>query len=64
MTKRNFYLIVLLFLFGFKGISQDKEESFKVITYNIWNGFDWGNDEDRRAKLCEWMNEQNPTIVG
>ncbi len=64
MTKRKFYLIVLLILLGFKGISQNKEESFKVITYNIWNGFDWGNDENRRAKLSEWMNEQNPTIVG
>ncbi len=64
MTKRKFYLIVLLILLGFKGISQNKEESFKVITYNIWNGFDWGNDEVRRAKLSEWMKEQNLTIVG
>ena len=51
-------------MFGFQGISQNKEESLKVITYNIWNGYDWGKDENRRAKLSEWMDEQNPTIVG
>ena len=51
-------------MFGFQGITQRKEEPIKVITYNIWNGFDWGKDEVRRAKLNEWMNEQNPTIVG
>jgi len=64
MNKRYLYLIVLLSLFDFKGIGQEKVETFKVITYNIWNGYDWGNDDDRRAKLSEWMNEQNPTIVG
>ncbi len=64
MNKRDFYLIVLLVLFSFKGISQEKKESLKVITYNIWNGYDWGNDEVRRANLVEWIKEQNPSIVG
>jgi endonuclease/exonuclease/phosphatase family metal-dependent hydrolase len=64
MKKIHIYFFVFLTLFGLKAIGQEKEESFKVITYNIWNGFDWGNDDNRRAKLSEWMNEQNPTIVG
>ena len=64
MREIHIYLFVLLTLFGFKGISQENEKSLKIITYNIWNGFDWGKDEGRRAKLSEWINEQNPSIVG
>ncbi len=64
MKKRNSYFIILLILFSFKGISQVKEEKLKVITYNIWNGYDWGNDEVRRANLVEWIKEQNPSVVG
>jgi len=38
-------------------------EPLKVITYNIWNGFDWGKDTLRRAKLQQWMKEQKPSVV-
>ena len=37
--------------------------SLKVITYNIWNGFDWGKDEERRQRVQEWMESQNPSIT-
>ena len=43
--------------------SSPQEETFKVITYNIWNGYDWGKDEDRRNRTNQWIAEQNPTIV-
>ena len=39
-------------------------EKIKVISYNIWNGFEWGEDEDRRAKLVSWVKDQEPSIVG
>jgi endonuclease/exonuclease/phosphatase family metal-dependent hydrolase len=39
-------------------------EPIKIISYNIWNGYDWGKDEERRARLVGWMKEQNPSIVG
>jgi endonuclease/exonuclease/phosphatase family metal-dependent hydrolase len=39
-------------------------ETLKIITYNIWNGFDFGKDEKRRAELVNWVNEQDPAIVG
>lgn len=44
-------------------ISQENPNDFKVITYNIWNGFDWGKDEERRTKLQHWMNAQKPDVV-
>lgn len=38
-------------------------ETLKVITYNIWNGFDWGKDKARRTKLQQWMKAQKADIV-
>lgn len=38
-------------------------DSLKVMTYNIWNGFDWGKDTLRRIKLQDWVNEQEPTVL-
>ncbi len=35
----------------------------KVITYNIWNGFDWGKDTDRKAKFINWINTKKPDVL-
>ena len=40
-----------------------QENNLKVLTYNIWNGYDWGKDEDRRSRVNTWIKEQNPSIV-
>lgn len=40
-----------------------QESKLKVITYNIWNGYDWGKDEDRRNRTTQWIADQNPSIV-
>ncbi len=37
--------------------------TLKVITYNIWNGFDWGKDINRKAKLVNWINTKKPDVV-
>jgi hypothetical protein len=34
-----------------------------VITYNIWNGFDWGKDDERRIALGSWLAAQNPDVA-
>ncbi|MFT4567719.1 MAG: hypothetical protein ACI9FN_002686, partial [Saprospiraceae bacterium] len=38
-------------------------DNLKVVTYNIWNGFDWGRDFERRSKVQIWMAQQKPDIV-
>jgi endonuclease/exonuclease/phosphatase family metal-dependent hydrolase len=43
--------------------SQAQENTLKVITYNIWNGYDWGEDEDRRNRVNAWIENQDPDIV-
>ena len=39
------------------------EKHLKVITYNIWNGYDWGKDFDRRNRTTQWIADQQPSIV-
>lgn len=59
---KAFSLFFLLFTFSFKGIAQDtNQQTLKVISYNIWNGFE--KDAARRARFVDWMNEQKPQIV-
>lgn len=57
-------LITLLVLLVLGIRSSGQECKLKVITYNIWNGFDFGKDENRREKLVEWVKSQNPEILG
>ncbi|MEN8118692.1 MAG: endonuclease/exonuclease/phosphatase family protein [Bacteroidota bacterium] len=57
-------VLVLILVLPILSHSQNRETAFKVVTYNIWNGFDWGKDDVRRAKLQHWMMEQEPDVVG
>jgi len=43
--------------------AQENKNLFKIITYNIWNGYDWGKDEVRRAEVAQWICKQEPSIV-
>lgn len=61
MNFRNiFWILVLLPLLM---VSQDKKSDFKIFTYNIWNGFDWGKDQERREKVQKWIQGQTPDVV-
>lgn len=59
---KRYTLLCLLILFG-NCFLLAQADSLVVITYNIWNGFDWGKDLDRRAQLANWMNTQSPDVV-
>jgi exodeoxyribonuclease III len=43
--------------------SQDGR-SFKVISYNILDGFDLGKDKKREAAMIQWLKEQNADVIG
>ena len=61
-TLKTLGLLLLFSLFALKGISQEKApNSIKVISYNIWNGFE--KDAARQTRFTEWMNRQKPDIV-
>jgi len=58
-------LLFTVFILGFSlsGFAQDEIKSLKVMTYNIWNGFDWGKDTARNENLIQWVKEQNPDVL-
>ena len=41
--------------------AQDKD--LKVITYNIWNGFDFRKDVDRKNGVIDWLIDQKPDVL-
>ncbi|MBN2651353.1 MAG: endonuclease/exonuclease/phosphatase family protein [Spirochaetales bacterium] len=52
----------LVFLFLLVGASVFAGE-FSVISYNVWNGLDYGKGETQRANLVQMMQEEAPDVV-
>jgi len=46
-----------------KYIENSKDKKFKVMSYNIWNGFDWGKDVDRQKKMISWIKSKKPDVI-
>jgi len=66
--KRNLFthklILILLFVFSFTPIiSQELQTDLKVMTYNIWNGFDWDKDTIRKENWIKWIREKNPDVL-
>lgn len=38
-------------------------EKIRVMSYNIFNGFNWGEDKDREERFVSWIKEQDPEIL-
>jgi endonuclease/exonuclease/phosphatase family metal-dependent hydrolase len=47
----------------FSAVNASAIDTLNVITYNIWNGFDWGKDTLRRSKFQQWIKKQKPSVV-
>lgn len=62
--KSVILIIIVGWLLFSLNLKAQPKETVKVISYNIWNGFDWGKDEARRNELVSWMKDQSPDIVG
>ncbi|MCL6296182.1 endonuclease/exonuclease/phosphatase family protein [Jejuia spongiicola] len=68
MSSKTFRVILILACLVVLPICKNKcyaqdANSLKVITYNIWNGFDWGKDIDRKAKFVNWINTKKPDVL-
>ena len=61
--NRIFILAFLCIGFFNKIHAQEDIKSLRVITYNIWNGFDWGKDTLRHQKFLEWTSFQKPDLL-
>ena len=56
-------ILTLIFTWGLLLCTMAQENTLKILTYNIWNGYDWGEDEDRRNRVNTWIKNQDPDIV-
>lgn len=56
-------LPVLLLCFS-SARAQEPDAKLKVMTYNIWNGFDWGKDTIRKENWARWIRDKNPDVLG
>lgn len=65
LIKTVLIIVTFTVIWSFQGQTEhpEKTSTIKVISYNIWNGFEWGEDEERREKLIAWMKAQNPDVV-
>lgn len=55
-----FFLLLALFYHPVNA----QNDSIKILSYNIWNGFDWGKDLDRKNKMTEWLKEVDADVIG
>ena len=39
-------------------------EKVRVMSYNIFNGFGWGEDKEREDRFVEWIKQQDPEVLG
>lgn len=60
---KKLFFIPILFLFCC-GHLQAQSQELKVITYNIWNGFDYGKDTKRENAMVDWLREQDADVIG
>jgi len=56
--------IVTIFIFLLSlGKIYAQNDTISVMSYNIWNGFDWDKAKDRKAKLINWVKSKDPNIL-
>lgn len=65
---QTFYrgILCLLLLLPLAGKAQtagqpDRQANFRIISYNIWNGFE--KDSARRARFINWVKQQDPDVL-
>lgn len=60
--KKKYFLILLTVFLSFSGV-QSQNDSLRVLTYNIWNGFEWGKDLERKEKTINWIRSRNTDVL-
>lgn len=60
----NKIILILLTVFSLQIQVIAQTEQIKVMSYNIWNGFDWGKDKEREAAMVKWLQEQDADVIG
>ena len=62
--KERILLILLVLVLSDLLVAQNPEKStLRIMTYNIWNGFEWGKDSLRHHNTIEWIKSQEPDVL-
>ena len=76
MKKTFLYLLAFLFVPTLSAQNTDTDhvqyerhwkknvEKVRVMSYNIFNGFDWCKDVERESRFVAWIQKQDPEILG
>lgn len=38
-------------------------QKIRIISYNIFNGFNWGEDTERKERFIAWIKDQDPEVL-
>ena len=63
IRKSTLMLLLVVGLANFAFSQHQETIPLRVMTYNIWNGFDWGKDTVRRENCIEWIKSQKPDVL-
>ncbi len=62
--KRSSLLVLIVLVFVDLAVAQiPLKSNLRIMTYNIWNGFDWGKDSIRKENTIEWIKGQKPDVL-
>ncbi|WP_425235763.1 endonuclease/exonuclease/phosphatase family protein [Ulvibacterium sp.] len=61
--NRKTVLLTFAMAFVLSFLGAQENQSLRVMTYNIWNGFDWGKDTDRKANAIQWIKSKKPDVL-
>lgn len=61
--KNIVFYVVIVFLSNIEGVFAQNGSKIKVITYNIYNGFDWGKEPTRQDSMAQWLIEQGADVI-
>jgi endonuclease/exonuclease/phosphatase family metal-dependent hydrolase len=62
-NKGILMVITSVLSIGFSFSQEQETAKVRIMTYNIWNGFDWGNDATRKANCINLIKSKKPDIL-
>ena len=64
LSWRQIFLgCVMCFVYWLPTSAQSNIDTLRVITYNIWNGFEKGGDGQRRDRFVKWVKQRDPDVM-
>lgn len=64
LMKKSIFMAFIVLAFVDLALAQGQEtNSLKIMTYNIWNGFEWGKDSLRKESTIAWIRSQKPDVL-